>query len=1639
MSSNSSGRKHASWRTKKGAAAEQPTLDRIGRRGLHRRRILFQFSALITFTLALFVFLAWWMLNKPDRDVPIIFAAVTQSTIRSESEPLPPPPNPFAFEDAQWFESVFSHKANQNLVFLGNKDSQTGPMERAGERLTNAIVRPLASVTAGGPGGNMIAIFVFAHGHVHDNQPYLLVGDSEPQDPSTWVPVEKLFNGIDEQLKKRRTDDRVVMFVDTSRSGPIWDWGKMDESFAKSCSELAEKIGSDKIAVIASSKDGQRSLCDLRLGRSLFAKAVVRSLIGDGDLNGDGYITVGEIAESIRRHVVTEAQTIWAAEQEPVLLTESAKNWQLIQTPDASEILDSIPISTDQLTDSFDKIDTLWVERDKLKTKVHSPIAVQPLAWSLLEKKLARLDLLALAGSSYNTERNDLFSACRKLIDQLSSPPAGLSGLSNIGEQSLEDYLVGIYETSAFERDLHANWKKDPDPEKIALPPELGKAEITRFLWNWLADQGYTPDALRTSEKLLSRVYKTQNAKPDALETHLIRLLSSSDMQHLDADRIEAILGMHRVSRQAMFPKDIRAAIWLRKFAGELEQKRMFLADAVMSRVVWEEKSNSEKEILNKQFSELANQRQLIAESYATRDQMLHRIPRLMETFFWDFAAFERAETDKPSAELFRQAIDATSCLCSQLQNVTETENAEQLAELAKAHNRSSSIMRNIDEMLESRVSAVGVTQATDERGLRQAFALLQGSGVDNAKQRERIHTRLLELVRQEMNDLEVDIRKIPSVTPQDQTEPKEAYLLSSKFGGKHPWVDWLESMTTFSCRSISTSASASKADSAAESTIQPATSGREQGAVIRQAISVLEPIERQSADAIAAIAKQTDSSPTTIRRGLDQTETALRAKTFLLTHRSTKMVEVFEDRFLLDVQLFLLDHADRTLQEFWCEARPGENPYFADATERLMRLSVYRSMPSFVDGTDLRASLTTIKQTLQREETILVPEPAEDRHRRAYASQIADQKIPFTVVQPAIRELLPAGRVSVWADTTEPQAELMDVGIESGDMRPIFKVPAEVSNELVVRSFYRGLRRDGGLTVRTLGDPQTVLYRTPVYGPPRAIVESDQKAGERIVLVLDCSSSMNKSLGGSSRLDQAREATKKLLRELPNNTEVGLIVFGHRFGWVEEWVLKEGKGQWVLVADPGATRGSYKVKSIRENVEVIMESLTLDSEREHNPNFDVEVKREIAALAGDRRNALVANIDQLRAVGVTPTYQAIVKAYDILRNRPGRIILLTDGRPFLAGNEDESRPEAVRRYRDNKANTKLHIVNFANVALQEGLEKEFPGSVVNAADGNALEQIFLEFTRKEQVVWTQADGPRSTKEEVGQKIALEKWPPSDATELGDGRITSPATYQIELSDPKSPGKSWKTDVNVEGGELFKLRLSADRLIHKRFPRENNVIVELQPVGGNPRNLAVLALAPDKNNNRELTLRLVLETNASGEFTPRPSDIWVDLIGFDAESKRKTEYRISNAEFAVNEGVPIVVCRVADWPEWASNIQIHAWFRFGDPKAPAVAIPVDRNGPFSIDAFPSVQFELKRQGLEIELTETHTTSNADPLRILCYPTPPKSRVEVFEDGELVRHHFTFQQIPNNLRIFATKKSEIETDALHVRGTVKLHD
>jgi hypothetical protein len=131
----------------------------------------------------------------------------------------------------------------------------------------------------------------------------------------------------------------------------------------------------------------------------------------------------------------------------------------------------------------------------------------------------------------------------------------------------------------------------------------------------------------------------------------------------------------------------------------------------------------------------------------------------------------------------------------------------------------------------------------------------------------------------------------------------------------------------------------------------------------------------------------------------------------------------------------------------------------------------------------------------------------------------------------------------------------------------------------------------------------------------------------ENLVVIVDASNSMNKTLAVKTRIDAARDALSELLGGMPTGENVGLLVYGHRINYKNE------------------------IESCQ----------------------DIEMLFPLTALDDVIRDRMISAIGQIEAQGKTPLADSLTTAANAISatGEGGVIVLLSDGEGNCGGEQD--------------------------------------------------------------------------------------------------------------------------------------------------------------------------------------------------------------------------------------------------------------------------------------------------------------------------------------------------------------------------------
>jgi hypothetical protein len=186
---------------------------------------------------------------------------------------------------------------------------------------------------------------------------YFLPWDADPEDLANTCISQHDF----ERLLHTLRSQRMVVFLDACHSTGVAKPGARDLAItaAPRYDRLAEGEGR---VVIAASKPDQRSWEDAKLQHGIFTYHLLEAMRGKADANGDGYVSIQEVASYLQREVPRTVKLLGKEPQDPTFICESLTR-DIILTVDAERALE---IAKQQSEAELKRIEEMRVRRLKL-------------------------------------------------------------------------------------------------------------------------------------------------------------------------------------------------------------------------------------------------------------------------------------------------------------------------------------------------------------------------------------------------------------------------------------------------------------------------------------------------------------------------------------------------------------------------------------------------------------------------------------------------------------------------------------------------------------------------------------------------------------------------------------------------------------------------------------------------------------------------------------------------------------------------------------------------------------------------------------------------------------------------------------------------------------------------------------------------------------------------------------------------------------------------------------------------------------------------------------------------------------------------------------------------------------------------
>ena len=790
------------------------------------------------------------------------------------------------------------------------------------------------------------------------------------------------------------------------------------------------------------------------------------------------------------------------------------------------------------------------------------------------------------------------------------------------------------------------------------------------------------------------------------------------------------------------------------------------------------------------------------------------------------------------------------------------------------------------------------------------------------------------------------------------------------------------------------------------------------------------------------------------------------------------------------DLSQMLIWHAGRALDDFWADppdrATEGADTWFEVAATHYRNsattLVAQGFAPSGPPGMSRLESLLTERKEAARQTFQLKAE-------NLWFDRETDKDEPLNIVHEPHRHL-PAGTAALylqyWGGNTL-SVKSRDHGLvrrvavpvsSSGEgvdlLLPID--PSMDSKQVTTKIVYRGHCREDGFEI-SVADSVETEWQRPEDSPTTVVVRGDSKRRVPVVFVLDCSYSMRLRTGVTEsvvegdtstkpRFDVLRETFLDFLEDLEDNRfEVGIVVYGHRYGYAGDTRAYEGL-KW---------NSAWENLPPSDEPDPIETFLRTDPKWEQflrgdrHPALDVQIIRDLKTFRQEQRGDIEKWFGALTPLGITPLYLAILEAMTQLRQKSGPryVVAITDGKnnqEFPTGfdvattdsNDVLRELKKINGTGDSPNRLTVNLIGFDtseddNLGFEEfgkTLEERGFGGFRKTGDSGGLRTKLddsLQFV-KYTVNSTRISGsPRTPAKPLGAKYTKLK----------------PGNYEVAVDGLRH---ALRTQVAVYGGDSLRLfvenqRESNPRLVHRRYGSDDLDEDQLYP-GCFVRRIPVEDHAPEdpketaiyvgvhaplmesgRAENREV-FHVSVQNDEETRFSHRPTEVWMEVTPrVDAPGSAQTEspYILWDAEFVPQRPVPVLRFRANNWPKAATGANVFLFCKFAKTKADGSTHRVGG---------------LQQESLQLDgaLFEVHTEAPGSPTesefprhivvigrgekvedwKVEISPMPDMIRHRFVRDKKTVAHKFYYRRLegaPEDCQLQFTSRKNLERGAV----------
>lgn len=1350
----------------------------------------------------------------------------------------------------------------------------------------------------------------------------------------------------------RAAPGKKLLILDANRMRRNWPLGLLDNSFVSHLQAALDDTADPDLFVLNSTGSGQAGWSSADLGGSIFAHYVWLGLQGQANTDGDESVSLQELYAYVRNRVVQWTTDNRDEIQEPILLPAGGDRGLRLTWTVAEKEQVERPTPSGPHL-NHDTLLNLWRHHQRLAADPRVR-GRYPVALQQLARRLVWLEELNAAGKAYKQPVGDVRKDLEKLVTELESAGDGIQAHS----LALAQRLVA----------------QDGDDRQLQA--------VEQFLRGCQNQPGRIAEMLAKNDKELAAL----PAEP--VEVHLLRLVAKHlPSTWLTNPAVGKVLQAQSLGEQAAAPQDDRVHYWVQSIIDQADRQRRQAEDRLFVGGTALEEAGPPAVTASQDYQQAIQRAQRLTTAFQLRDRAWAELPYhalwLMEYAPPNPGKGAANSQSDAGLEPLRQSLPTLAHDARALAASLETawEQIERGQPLGTEH----SYLWEAD----SADWPVDSPASRLDRGLQALQARVQSELEQLSKSTANPATLRQSLV----------LLRVPLVSGDQRAQLLQH---SSKIAADR-YREW----------SSGTSGAAAGRDSERP---QPPASGAPS-----ETLHVIAELLNDDGKASAKLGNRpnldvqgdwvrqclTDwakelQPPRETRPTMAQADARARIAAALWADSPWKPAATEPSCRLADLVLhhLLLWHVDRVLADFWGPGNDQRRPFFAEAARDYLNQAMRLGERAGVAGDEVTARLNRVKQL----ETLA-----------GRTEPNANQSLQIRGKQQSGLPILDSGQqrggrlVVSWSPNFGPflAAVVLDGESSAGsDARHAIDLSAGGPQEVAYDVSQPGTNPGGktqaspmalvrghvfpGLSVPTIAfAPDIVLEHTaPKYSEPIVRVTGNPQRGQ-LMFILDCSGTM--SIG--NRFRDACRALDRFLQALVagDSYDVGLRIFGHRVGF-------QGG------SNPQTAYALSWNKNFRERPPGLI------------PTTDIERVFPIAPFGQPERQAIAKKLEGLHALGITPSYLAIIRAVeqdfdDNLSVGTRRIIMVTDGE----NNQED------------------------NGLLKDASQRKSAQNVIDAlklrASRHPGQPVELDVVLFPEKIPTELE-----------RLANEQQVKINFRSAGDVEtlirrlraLVGAYTYHVEAGGVALPEKDLgaETEVKLQQAAAANCRVLIDDTTIASEPflldrgqrvdfivRNESLRLQADPPTGLAS--AVVTDPQSPETSYQVTAHRTIRTGNQVEFpislqdhsrirvTRRPAETWVEIR---PRGQMSPVFRFYDPEFVDKQPLPMLLCRVPQWgrEQWKqAEIRLFGKFRRKTDPQHVVRVDAAAGQNVQVPGLEGLDVSVRREpvddGFRVVVVEDHSRRNGDlyQLKVEMYPPAQRWSEEIDSAHRMIRHRFVY--------------------------------